>query len=537
MLPHITTAMKKKFSPSDLAEIIARQTGTENAVAEAFVRKFFEVIEDGLLSDKFVKIKGFGTFKLVSVGERESVNINTGERFQISGHTKVSFTPDTSLKELVNRPFAHFETVDLSDDTDMTEFDEIDKRVAEECQELLDDTDDDDNAADDTNPESNETNVTESSDRMVDSTANHEESSTIQSAKTKMQETSPLPSESGTSSESSATENDEDSTIISISTGTPHSTADEDHATTKEVDSQAVNGEKPTPIIIPHATEASSIQQPTAKTASVKMESEDMNEEETSIETNDSSFIDDKAKASTTHIASSTDTPVDEEEIEVTAPQPVNSAPISGASDNRSNRLSYTYSEVPSRRKHNYWKTATIILCCLIAMLGCYFVGYFRMLCPTCFFSDVEIEQTTPEPEPVPAQRGTDTKAKVAPKQPQSPTTPSDLSAKAPVEKLNQSGTQNQQTEPAPAPTPQQASAATSTTQTKKQTESTALSAQKAEKPTTTYHKVKRGENLTRIVRRHYGSENYVNMVIRHNHLKNANNVVEGMVIELPPLP
>lgn len=187
MLPHITTAMKKKFSPSDLAEIIARQTGTENAVAEAFVRKFFEVIEDGLLSDKFVKIKGFGTFKLVSVGERESVNINTGERFQISGHTKVSFTPDTSLKELVNRPFAHFETVDLSDDTDMTEFDEIDKRVAEECQELLDDTDDDDNAADDTNPESNETNVTESSDRMVDSTANHEESSTIQSAKTKMQ--------------------------------------------------------------------------------------------------------------------------------------------------------------------------------------------------------------------------------------------------------------------------------------------------------------------------------------------------------------
>lgn len=535
MLPHITTAMKKKFSPSDLAEIIARQTGTEDAVAEAFVRKFFEVIEDGLLSDKFVKIKGFGTFKLVSVGERESVNINTGERFQISGHTKVSFTPDTSLKDLVNRPFAHFETVDLSDDTDMTEFDEIDKRVAEECLEFLDDTDDDDNVADDTDSELNETDVTESSDCMVDSAANHEESSTIQSAKTEMQETSSLLPESGTSNESSATENDEDSTIISISTGTPHSTADEDHATTKEVDSQAVNGEKPTPIIIPHAAEASSIQQPTAKTASVKIESGDMDEEETSIETNDSGFIDDNSKTSTTHITSSTDTPVDEEVIEVTAPQPVNSAPNPGASDNRSNQLSYTYSEVPSRRKHNYWKTATIILCCLIAMLGCYFVGYFRMLCPTCFFSDVEIEQT--KPEPVPAQRETETKAKVVPKQPQSPTTPTDPSAKAPVEKLNQSGTQNLQTEPAPTPTTQQASAATSTTQTKNQTESTAPSAQKAEKPTTTYHKVKRGENLTRIVRRHYGSENYVNMVIRHNHLKNANNVVEGMVIELPPLP
>ena len=85
----------------------------DKKTCEAFARTLFEVVEEALLSDKFVKVKGFGTFKLVAVSDRESVNINTGERFQISGHTKISFTPDNSMKDLVNRPFAHFEAVDI----------------------------------------------------------------------------------------------------------------------------------------------------------------------------------------------------------------------------------------------------------------------------------------------------------------------------------------------------------------------------------------------------------------------------------------
>lgn len=132
--------MKKKLTLQDFSDYIVQHEGVDKATADSFVRAFFDAIEEGLLEDKFVKIKGFGTFKLVSVSERESVNINTGERFQISGHTKVSFTPDNAMKELVNRPFAYFEAVDLNDDTDTREFEVIDEEM--ETDEDLQGTDD-----------------------------------------------------------------------------------------------------------------------------------------------------------------------------------------------------------------------------------------------------------------------------------------------------------------------------------------------------------------------------------------------------------
>ena len=122
--------MKKKILLQELAEHFAAREGLTKKKAELFVRTFFDLIEQGIFEDKFVKIKGFGTFKLVAVGERESVNIKTGERIQIGGHSKMAFVPDTALKELVNKPFAHFETVDLNDDTTQQELDAIDKESA-----------------------------------------------------------------------------------------------------------------------------------------------------------------------------------------------------------------------------------------------------------------------------------------------------------------------------------------------------------------------------------------------------------------------
>ena len=135
--------MKKKLTLQDFSDYIVQHEGVEKSTADTFVRAFFDAVEEGLLEDKFVKIKGFGTFKLVSVSERESVNINTGERFQISGHTKVSFTPDNAMKELVNRPFAHFEAVDLNDDTDPREFEVIDEEMEtdDEMATINEDTD------------------------------------------------------------------------------------------------------------------------------------------------------------------------------------------------------------------------------------------------------------------------------------------------------------------------------------------------------------------------------------------------------------
>ena len=112
--------MEKKYTLQDLSALLAERESLSPEQAEDFVRTFFELTEEGLLKDSFVKVTGFGTFKLVEVSERESVNINTGERFQISGHNKISFTPDGALRELVNRPFAHFTTVTLNDNTPET---------------------------------------------------------------------------------------------------------------------------------------------------------------------------------------------------------------------------------------------------------------------------------------------------------------------------------------------------------------------------------------------------------------------------------
>ena len=123
--------MEKKYTIQDLAALLAERESLPLEQAEDFVRTFFELAEEGLLKDSFVKVTGFGTFKLVEVSERESVNINTGERFQISGHNKISFTPDGTLRELINRPFAHFTTITLNDKTPEAELEAAEQLTTE----------------------------------------------------------------------------------------------------------------------------------------------------------------------------------------------------------------------------------------------------------------------------------------------------------------------------------------------------------------------------------------------------------------------
>lgn len=109
--------MSNKLSIQDLASAYAEKSGTDQKSALAFVKTVFEIVEEFISTDKVVKIKGFGTFKLISVSDRESVNVNTGERIVIAGHTKLSFTPDATLRDAVNRPFADFETTPINENT------------------------------------------------------------------------------------------------------------------------------------------------------------------------------------------------------------------------------------------------------------------------------------------------------------------------------------------------------------------------------------------------------------------------------------
>ena len=128
--------MDKKINLSQLADLLSQAGGMSKTASEQFVKNFFEIISQYVLSDGLVKVKGLGTFKILQMEDRESVNVNTGERFTIEGHQKISFTPDPDLKERINKPFSAFETIEITAE----QADEIAKAQSNEEQKPVEQT-------------------------------------------------------------------------------------------------------------------------------------------------------------------------------------------------------------------------------------------------------------------------------------------------------------------------------------------------------------------------------------------------------------
>lgn len=155
--------MNEKLNIQDLVDMLAEKHGMSKKNADSFVKEFFQLIEEALEKDKYVKVKGLGTFKLIDVESRESVNVNTGERFEIQGHTKVSFAPEPTLKDIINKPFAHFETVVLNDNT-VLEDTPVDSE-SDDDDEVI--TKDEESVDNDINPVSSE-DIVEDSEEVVE---------------------------------------------------------------------------------------------------------------------------------------------------------------------------------------------------------------------------------------------------------------------------------------------------------------------------------------------------------------------------------
>ena len=130
------------ITTKDIAKIVASQHNIKVAEAEEFVQKLVDTINEGLETDRLVKIKGFGTFKMQAMKSRASVNVNTGERVIIGEHDRITFLPDALMKNAINKPFAHFETVEIDDKSplldEMTPVDDTDDSQDEEQEEILD---------------------------------------------------------------------------------------------------------------------------------------------------------------------------------------------------------------------------------------------------------------------------------------------------------------------------------------------------------------------------------------------------------------
>ena len=117
--------MNNRLAIQDLAGLLAEYTGKDKNSSERFLREFIAVVSEGVYTDKLVKVKGLCTFKIIPVEKRESIHVNTGERFVIPEHYKFSFLPDKELRELVNKPFSFFETTELRENVDFTDMDVV----------------------------------------------------------------------------------------------------------------------------------------------------------------------------------------------------------------------------------------------------------------------------------------------------------------------------------------------------------------------------------------------------------------------------
>ena len=397
----------------------------DKKTCEAFARTLFEVVEEALLSDKFVKVKGFGTFKLVAVSDRESVNINTGERFQIEGHTKVSFIPDNTLKEEINRPFAHFETIDLSDETEQAELDAIDAAAAEEALE------------------------------------NEEAEETVEEVAEEMPAAEP------------AEEDVEEEVMEEVP---------------EEVLKEEPVEETEEPMEEPVATEPQTI------VTAEKKEEEPAKAEEPA--------------ADTTLESEKAPEPEAEEQEEAPTALPV----------------SYEYTEQPPRRPFNWWKAIGVFFFVLALMLLSYFAGYYRLLCP-CI---IGLPEWT-EPQPVqPAAKVQPAKTAPAKPQPAPAETTAPKISENPLNSENPEQPESRKSKPAkPAPAPRKQQSAPAEVSPAPPADTTVA---------TQPHTVARGETLYSIARKYYGSDKYVNVIIRHNRIKNPNNIEKGTTLQIPIL-
>ena len=498
--------METKLLLQDLADLMARHDGITKKKADAFVRAFFETIRSGLETDRFVKIKGFGTFKLVEVGERESVNISTGERFQISGHAKISFTPDTALKDLVNRPFAHFQTITLSEDVNLDELESV--QVEEEVipQVPL------------PAPE-----PAEEIPAQAEEIPEPAEEVPVQAEEVPVQaeevpvpaEEVPEPAEEVPVQAKEVPEPAEE--VPEPAEGVPEP-AEEEPVQAEEVPEPAEEipapaEEVPEPVEeIPEPAEEVPVQ---AEEVIERAEPENPQVTACACNTPEESNEEEPADAT-----------MEEEEQE------------SPAADSAAYAVNQEII-----RGYKRWKLTAIILFVFILMVLSYFAGYFKVFCPCEWITQSSTTVATQNPPAKPAAPQATAKSTKQPKE-QAGTPHDSLPATTKAEggqptapAMKKAAAAEKVEQPAAAKAPAQGTAKPAPAAPK--TEST-LAQVKGGKyiitGTRETYRVAPGETLRSIAEYAYGSRGYAQYIIVHNHIKDPDNIAAGTLIKLPEL-
>lgn len=540
---------EKKFQLQDLAEQLARDQGISSQEALEFVRTFFELTEEGILKDSLVKVSGFGTTKLVIVNERESVNIHTGERFQIGKHSKITFTPDNTLRDLVNSPFALLSTTTLYDDTPEEELDSV--PVIED-----DFSDDSEDALtlEKVTSESEQVLVAEVPSSQVHNGRLHTDDSTevakgLQSEETSTAEVVPQESLSGklSSQEFPSEENDnvseeEKVSTTEFSTATAPDTILVDSST--QVDANAIEFTSSTTAddnlssltfsensLLQSSTESTEPKQEEEIIITATTQDEELGQETTSDFTGNPANVD----------VTLTTIPAESEK------KPSHITNIQGEIHVTTDNLNHK--EQHHRTRFNVLLAAFILLLVILS----YFAGYYHWLCPNC-----------PQSHVVPPTQLANN-AQHNPKIDDSVTTlpgkNSDSTAKTPpptdtISPTSDVPTNNVAATSSPDKTKEEEKTAPQATTT--QTiivKSQHLSSQQKEQllaksrqwqqlphgksiivGTYASHVVQTGESIPRLAKRYYGSSNYANYIVLFNHIKDPDVIKVGQQIKMPQL-
>ncbi len=542
---------EKKFQLQDLAEQLAREQGISSQEALEFVRTFFELTEEGILKDSLVKVSGFGTTKLVIVNERESVNIHTGERFQIGKHSKITFTPDNTLRDLVNSPFALLSTTTLYDDTPEEELDSV--PIIED--DFSDDSEDALTLGEVTK-DSEQVLVTEALSSEAHNTSLHTDDSTevakgLQSDESSTADVVAQESQSGKllSQEASSEDNDNISEEEKISTTEFSITTDTDtilEDSSTQVDANAIEFTSSTTadgnLSSLTSSENSLLQSSTESTEPKQDEEEEIiitattQDEELGKETT-SDFSGNPASVDVTL----TTIPAETEK------KPSHITNIQGEIHVTTDNLNHK--EQHHRTRFNVLLVAFVLLLVVLS----YFAGYYHWLCPNCPQSHV-----VPPTQPA-------NNAQHNPIVPDTVTTlpgkNSDSTAKTPSPTDTSSSTSDAQTNDAAAtssPEKTKKEGKTAPQATTTQTiivKSQHLSSQQKEQLLAksrqwqqlphgksiivgaySSHVVQTGESIPRLAKRYYGSSNYANYIVLFNHIKDPDVIKVGQQINIPQL-
>lgn len=499
--------MNNKILLQQLTDALAARAGITKRKADAFVRAFFDVAEEGLTTEAFLKIKGFATFKIITVSERESVNINTGERFQINGHEKISFTPDTAFKELVNRPFSHFTTINLEDDLDLSEWEGMSNFAEEESERAE-------------NPSADAAEIDETTETLTEEAAE-----TLTNGSAEPSAVTENPIEIAESSE-----NEEPSTLVEMADSETVSEAGEqsEAAEIAELGSALAEAVAAEPAIVSevsHPEEKADDGKEEGKEESVETTEESIGTAEESVGT---------AEESVETAEESTET-AEGSEVAETEEEPLLQAQGNAVPQHESEeKPAIVINNTLPEQKHNGWRTACVVIGVLLLMAMSYFVGYYRLLCPC--YTDFLFTATPSEETAAPARQQTaaetpKAKAESSTTQTSAPqTTAKDSTTKA-------ENTQQKTETPQPKATDSQTAA-----QNRRKAELAA--AKKYRQTSGPYlitgvvrtHVMAPGDNLYLLAKKEYGNKDMASYIIFHNQLSNPDLIQLGQKIEIPRL-